>query len=683
MQLINKLGLTIVWSLITTIVLGVPTGTEVDMAQREAAYREYNAYQAFMQVAQKYSYDDVKTSEALSYFQHDLFERKRAFVKEFFTAEVLDEETIKEWSDNQREYFESKALSINHMYPALPSISGGYIGACTGCDNVDFEQGLTSGEIDCWDYDLGQMLGGTSGATNFSSTNYASAGGRIFLTTPGTDPLTNNLLSTVAPGSNYSVRLEDQTFGANAAKLSRTFTVDPSSPWYKYKYAVVLEEPSNPHPETEKPFFQVKMYVGGNEITCAAYKVISEPNNPDFDFVKTRSTGDLNFKNWTEVVVPLDDYVGQNVTVEFIAADCAWGGHIGYAYLDGDCLNGSIVSSGCVNNERSLTAPSGFFSYYWKGPELDDNAGQTITASKSGTYDVKMITVTGCTAERSISVSPDCPGSTSTPCSLQFVSITPSTCNNANNSFDLSVTISYTNLPPGAVIVLTSDQFKHAEWITGSASQTFEIKNIWADNQSHTITARIFGGGFIGLNSYSCTLSDTYTAPSCSYNIDTIACTSCLGSFRPIKGEKYIVSAWVKEQNITGNHVTNYSDSKISVVMGATTNDFVPEGQIIDGWQRIFGEFEVPASGANTISIKLVAQNTDVFFDDVRVHPKNGSMISYVYDPISLKLVATLDENNYATFYEYDKEGSLIRVKKETERGIYTIKENRQSIIKN
>jgi len=57
-------------------------------------------------------------------------------------------------------------------------------------------------------------------------------------------------------------------------------------------------------------------------------------------------------------------------------------------------------------------------------------------------------------------------------------------------------------------------------------------------------------------------------------------------------------------------------------------------------------------------------------------------MKSYVYDPISKKLVAELDERNYATFYEYDEEGKLIRVKKETEKGIKTIQENRNSIIK-
>jgi hypothetical protein len=44
--------------------------------------------------------------------------------------------------------------------------------------------------------------------------------------------------------------------------------------------------------------------------------------------------------------------------------------------------------------------------------------------------------------------------------------------------------------------------------------------------------------------------------------------------------------------------------------------------------------------------------------------------------------MAELDERNYATFYEYDEEGKLIRVKKETEKGVMTIQENRDNIKK-
>ena len=46
----------------------------------------------------------------------------------------------------------------------------------------------------------------------------------------------------------------------------------------------------------------------------------------------------------------------------------------------------------------------------------------------------------------------------------------------------------------------------------------------------------------------------------------------------------------------------------------------------------------------------------------------------FVYDN-QLRLSATLDENNYATYYDYDGENTLFLVRKETERGIRTIQQ--------
>ena len=104
-------------------------------------------------------------------------------------------------------------------------------------------------------------------------------------------------------------------------------------------------------------------------------------------------------------------------------------------------------------------------------------------------------------------------------------------------------------------------------------------------------------------------------------------------------------------------------------------------GAIIEGWQRIEKEFTIPV-GATSISIALNNGLTDgksTFFDDIRIHNVKGNMKSFVYDPETQRLMAELDENNYATFYEYDNEGGLVRVKKETHRGVYTIQETRSS----
>ncbi len=71
-----------------------------------------------------------------------------------------------------------------------------------------------------------------------------------------------------------------------------------------------------------------------------------------------------------------------------------------------------------------------------------------------------------------------------------------------------------------------------------------------------------------------------------------------------------------------------------------------------------------------------------VFFDDLRIHPFNSNMKSSVYNPDNIRLMAELDENNYATYYEYDDDGTLMRVKKETIKGIKTLQETRSALIK-
>lgn len=155
-------------------------------------------------------------------------------------------------------------------------------------------------------------------------------------------------------------------------------------------------------------------------------------------------------------------------------------------------------------------------------------------------------------------------------------------------------------------------------------------------------------------------------------------------SFAPAFEKTYIISAWVKDD--VAAQVTQY-EGKVQItntVAGSpVTLDIESSGPIIDGWQRIIGKFTL-AADTEELRIELVSKSGGTsFFDDVRVMPYNGSLKSFVYDHTNLRLRAELDENNYATFYEYDNEGGLVRVKKETERGIFTIQETRSGNAKN
>lgn len=154
-------------------------------------------------------------------------------------------------------------------------------------------------------------------------------------------------------------------------------------------------------------------------------------------------------------------------------------------------------------------------------------------------------------------------------------------------------------------------------------------------------------------------------------------CKDCVSSFSPTPG-KYIITAWVKGEKQNINYSYTAPAISVSFVGASDSSYFTPSGRIIDGWQRIDNVVTIP-NGATQIKIGLYCKYGDCSFDDIRFLPVDASMIAYVYDPVTLKLVAQLDERNYAGFYEYNDEGNLIRMKQETERGIMTTQENRSN----
>jgi len=134
--------------------------------------------------------------------------------------------------------------------------------------------------------------------------------------------------------------------------------------------------------------------------------------------------------------------------------------------------------------------------------------------------------------------------------------------------------------------------------------------------------------------------------------------------FQLQNGKTYIVSMWFRPKTVTNNP----NSYVIPALYQAKSN-------IIEGWQQIERKVVVPASGSSfTLSLP-----SGFYIDDIRMYPVDANMKAFVYHPFNQKLTATLDENNFATFYEYDQEGNLIRTKKETEKGIMTIMESRSA----
>lgn len=141
------------------------------------------------------------------------------------------------------------------------------------------------------------------------------------------------------------------------------------------------------------------------------------------------------------------------------------------------------------------------------------------------------------------------------------------------------------------------------------------------------------------------------------------------GKFLPTSGKEYYFSAWVKIANTSTTATLKIDNNTIDVSSNSV--------QAIEGWQRLEGKF---TAGATSINIKVEAAGGMVYLDDVRIQPFQSAMKTYVYDPETLWLIAELDDRNYATFYNYDEEGNLVQIKKETAKGLRTIVSNRKNV---
>jgi gliding motility-associated-like protein len=296
------------------------------------------------------------------------------------------------------------------------------------CNNLDFSTGTTAGWAGKWN-DLGGIMGagstyGTLAATGFNSSGTNSMGYVHQICTGGNDP--NVPVTRVPPGHSYSLRLGDDsayridvTSGNNPMSLpfnhqivSNTFMVTQANQAVTYWYAVVLcQYNPNNHVAGDQPYFKIRMYnASGNEITCAHYDVdaLSAPTIGGF-LLDSTSFADSSsapptmisygffYKDWSQVMIPLTNYIGQNVTLTFETSDCAHGGHPGYAYVEADCApfpGITFTPFVCGMNTTTLTAPPGVATYSWTGPAIvGTHTAQTVTVSAGGTYSVTMTTI--------------------------------------------------------------------------------------------------------------------------------------------------------------------------------------------------------------------------------------------------------------------------------------------------
>ncbi|WP_316800441.1 hypothetical protein [Pedobacter frigidisoli] len=149
--------------------------------------------------------------------------------------------------------------------------------------------------------------------------------------------------------------------------------------------------------------------------------------------------------------------------------------------------------------------------------------------------------------------------------------------------------------------------------------------------------------------------------------------------FEPVPNKTYIISFWIKDGRPDLKTLQLFGTRKTQN-SGASSLSFNYRATV-EGWKLVEAELPIYNTLNETLEITIGSNGGNItHIDDIRIKPKQSQMKSYIYHPGTFKLMAEMDENGFSTLYEYDDEGSLIRVKKETERGIVTLKETRSAL---
>ncbi len=192
--------------------------------------------------------------------------------------------------------------------------------------------GFETGDFTGWTKNGGTFVDYGSGGVY----TYSGDPGKSAIVSSGLDPLTNNNLNRVYSG-NYAARVNNSDNNYHFSTISQTGTNWQDNNIY-FAWAAVLEEPGNTHPENVAPNFSIKLHddITGVDIYSMEFNVYNAAstgitwNNGYDDGYNT-----WKYNNWEVVALDTSGVKGDTLSLTLLAAGCAWGGHGGYAYLDG------------------------------------------------------------------------------------------------------------------------------------------------------------------------------------------------------------------------------------------------------------------------------------------------------------------------------------------------------------
>lgn len=224
---------------------------------------------------------------------------------------------------------------------------------------------------------------------------------RFRIKTPGTDPNTSNQLNFVPPFSDneghpytHSIRVGTNCDNGGEA-LYYQMHVTPENALLTVWYAAVIESPGHTYDINPGFIIRIKEKVSGQWVQTDPnldYVISGTPQSASFPqgmvngqngwHLLGSNTNGVWYKDWTKVIVSLNEYMYKDVRIEVYMSACKYNAHYGYSYITGDYQAMEVTSSGCPSGTSTvvdtLRAPKDMQSYRWyKSRDGFNISGQT------------------------------------------------------------------------------------------------------------------------------------------------------------------------------------------------------------------------------------------------------------------------------------------------------------------
>ncbi|MBN1115629.1 MAG: hypothetical protein JXA77_00370 [Bacteroidales bacterium] len=196
--------------------------------------------------------------------------------------------------------------------------------------------------------------------------------------------------------------------------------------------------------------------------------------------------------------------------------------------------------------------------------------------------------------------------------------------------------------------------------LTSFAATSFEDNKLLSGNYYHV-------GSNIIRNSYGSRISDSkaHTGGGCLELIPGIdACNYLAKATNVLKGQKYRVSLWVDKGN----------EDNVDINIKFDNVDQAFEKEVVGTfglWTQLILDFDFPVN-KSSFDVVVKGVNETCYIDDFRVSPYNAAVTAYTYDNAG-NVTAILNNDNFATKYEYDAAGRLINTMVEKPEGFVRV----------